>query len=112
MEQSTERNLLILRPQWNRDWEKTEHGLAVIMIPKFGNHLFGKWIMKKLKQPNYRLKLDEIGSFVWEHCNGLENVQEIGEKLLKKYGEKVEPVYDRLGLFFKRLEKSKSIIWV
>ncbi|MFQ5824990.1 MAG: PqqD family protein, partial [bacterium] len=56
--------------------------------------------------------LDELGSFVWEHCNGLENVQEIGEKLKEKYGDKVEPVFNRLSIFLKRLEKSKSIIWV
>lgn len=112
MKQAVENNLLTLRPKWNRAWEKTENGLAVIMVPKFGNHRLGKWITKKLKRPNYRLKLDEIGSFVWEHCNGSENVQEIGEKLMKKYGDKVEPVYDRLAIFFNRLERSKSIIWV
>jgi len=105
-------NLLTLRPKWSRDWDKTTSNLTVIRVPKFGNHLFGNWIMKKLKNPYYSLKLDEVGTFVWEHCNGLENVREIGEKLKKKYGKKVEPVYDRLGIFFKHLEKSKSITWV
>lgn len=80
-------------------------------MPKFGEHLLGKWLMKQMKNPNYRLKLDELGSFVWEHCNGMEDVQEIGEKLKKKYGERVEPVYDRLNIFFRQLEKTKSIIW-
>lgn len=65
-----------------------------------------------MKQPYYRLKLDEIGSFVWEHCNGMDEVQEIGEKLRKKFGDRVEPVQERLALFFKQLERSKSITWV
>lgn len=64
-----------------------------------------------MARPNYRLNLDEVGSFVWERCTGLENVQEIGEKLAKKFGSKVEPVHERLSLFFQSLEKSKSITW-
>jgi hypothetical protein len=112
MKQSVESNLLTLRPKWNRNWEKTENGLAVIMVPKFGNHSLGKWLMQRMSNPNYRLKLDELGSFVWEHCDGTENVQQIADKLKKKYGDKVEPVYDRLGIFLNRLERSKSIIWV
>ena len=52
MKQAVENNLLTLRPKWNRAWEKTENGLAVIMVPKFGNHRLGKWITKKLKRPN------------------------------------------------------------
>ncbi|MFQ5753278.1 MAG: PqqD family protein [bacterium] len=110
--QIAERNLLTLRPKWNQNWEKTDNGLTVVLIPKFGDHFLGNWLKSQLKNPNYRLKLDEIGSFVWQHCNGLENVQEIGDKLTKKYGEKVEPVYERLNLFFKSLEKSKSITWI
>ncbi len=110
--QIVEKNLLILRPKWNHHWEKADNGLTVILIPKFGNHFFGNWLKPILKNPDYRMKLDEIGSFVWEQCNGLKNVQEIGSKLHNKFGEKVDPVYDRLSLFFKSLEKSKSITWV
>ncbi len=112
MKENRTKNLLTLRPKWNRQWQKNENGLAVILIPKFGDHLLGKWLTHQVKNPNYRLKLDELGSFVWEHCNGRENVQEIGEKLKKKYGDKVEPIYEKLDIFFKQLEKSKSITWV
>ena len=39
-------------------------------------------------------------------------VEEIGEKLKKKFGEEIEPVHGRLGLFFQSLQRSKSITWV
>jgi hypothetical protein len=67
--------------------------------------------MARMKRPFFRLNLDEIGSFVWAHCDGKTDVDEIGRKLEDRFGEKVKPVQGRLGLFFERLERSKSIIW-
>ncbi|NIR47715.1 PqqD family protein [candidate division KSB1 bacterium] len=64
-----------------------------------------------MKRPNYRLKLDDIGTFVWERCNGMKKVEEIGEQLKKEFGEEVEPVHERLALFFRQLQKSNSITW-
>lgn len=104
-------DFLQLHPKWNCDWEKSDNGLTVILIPKFGDHAIGKWLMAHMARPNYRMKLDEIGSFVWEHCDGNDSVQEIGRKLSKHFGEKVEPVYERLTLFFQSLQRSKSITW-
>ncbi|MFQ5676155.1 MAG: PqqD family peptide modification chaperone [bacterium] len=101
-----------LHPKWNRQWEKTSDGLAVILIPKFGNHLVGKWLMARMQKPHYRLKLDEIGTFVWEQCDGGKSIQDIGDRLKKQFGDRVEPVQDRLKLFFKSLEKNKSVTWV
>ena len=110
--QGSDVDFIKLRPKWNRQWEYSEDKLTVILIPKFGDHRLGKWFMSRMNRPHYRLKLDEIGSYVWEQCNGKDSVQNIGEKLSKKFGTHVEPVYDRLRLFFQSLEKSKSITWV
>jgi len=104
-------DLLSRAPKRNREWRESENR-AVILIPKFGNHFLGKWLMSKMKSPNYRLNLDEIGSFVWKHCDGNKTVEDIGQKLEAEFGEKVTPVYERLNLFFVSLSKSKSITWV
>ncbi len=85
--------------------------MTVILVPKFGNHLLGRWLMARLRNPYYRLRLDEIGSFVWEHCSGDLSVQEIGARLGQRFGDTVEPVYERLDLFLRSLERSKSIVW-
>jgi len=100
------------RPRRNRDWETTDDGLAVILIPKFGNHFLGRWLLSKMNQPNYRLKLDEIGTFIWQQCDGSNDVKAIGEQLERQFGDKVKPVHQRLGLFFQSLQRSKSITWV
>ncbi|RMD93609.1 MAG: PqqD family protein [Calditrichaeota bacterium] len=86
--------------------------MVEIIMPKFGKHPIGTWLMKHMQKPTYRLKLDEVGSFVWERCDGTYKVEEIGQLLQEKFGEKVEPVFERLILFFRQLEKIKSIIWV
>lgn len=99
------------RPRRNRDWED-ENGRIVVLIPKFGNHFFGKWMMAKMNRPFYRLKLDEIGSFVWQRCDGATDIKQIGEQLAAHFGDKVEPVHERLGLFLRSLERSKSITYV
>ncbi len=102
---------LAAAPKRNREWQESGD-LAVILIPKFGNHFFGKWLITKMKSPNFRLKLDEVGSFVWKHCDGSTTVKDIGQGLAAEFGEKVDPVYDRLNLFFASLNKNKSITWV
>lgn len=104
-------DFLRLRPRWNRHWERSEKDLAVILIPKFGDYALGRWLMSKLKEPHYRLKLDDIGTFVWRHCDGHHDVEEIGAKLQHHFGERVEPVYERLGVFLHQLANNKSIIW-
>ena len=99
-------------PKWNRKWETNGSGFTVILVPKFGTHILGKWLASKMAEPNYRLNLDAIGTFVWQHCDGMKNIEEIAEKMSKKFGPKVDPVNERLNLFFQSLEKSKSITWV
>ncbi len=100
------------RPKWNRKWETNNSGFTVILVPKFGTHILGKWLASKMAEPNYRLNLDAIGTFVWQHCDGIRDFEEIANRMSKKFGSKVDPVHERLTLFFQSLEKSKSITWV
>lgn len=107
--QQSTRNLLTMRPQKLRDWERTDQGRIVVLKPKFGNHALGRWLMSRLRNPNYRIKLDEFGSLVWEMCDGETTVKEIGETMRARFGDRVEPVYDRLAIFFRQLERSRLI---
>lgn len=99
-------------PKWNREWEHAGKDLCVLLIPKFDNHVIGRWFMSKMKRPRRRVKLDEIGSFVWQRCDGSHSVKEIGEALSAQFGNKVDPVFDRLHHFLATLERSKTIIWM
>lgn len=104
-------NLLELIPIKNIEWEKNEDGLIILLKPKFKHPFFKKHILPRLKYPFYKINLDDVGSFVWEWCDGKKNVEEIAQGLKEEFGEKVEPLYDRLALFLQNLEKNHFIIF-
>lgn len=102
-------NLLGLFPVRNIGWEKNPEGLVVLLKPKFKHPIFQKHIIPRLKNPHYKIRLDDVGSCVWESCSGELTVKELGEILQVRFGEKVEPLYDRLAIFLKSLERSRFI---
>jgi len=104
-------NLLELIPVQNIAWEKNEKELIVLLKPKFKHPFLQKNILPRLKNPYFRIKLDKIGSFIWEYCDGKKTVKELGEKLKEKFGDDVEPLYDRLALFLQNLEKNHFILY-
>jgi len=104
-----EQNLLDLIPVHAVEWEKTRDGTVFLKRPKFRNR-FLKILLNRLgKSSYYRIQLDEFGSFIWERCDGYHRVEQIGKNLRKEFGEKVEPVYERLGAFVKIMAYQKFI---
>lgn len=103
-------NLLELIPVRNINW-KEEDGLIVLLKPKFKHSLFKKYILPRLKNPYFKVKLDSVGSFIWKHCDGSLTVKEIARGLKDKFGDKIEPLYDRLVLFLQSLEKNHFITY-
>jgi hypothetical protein len=104
------RNLLDLKPVRHAAWEKTEEGTVVLLIPKFRGALLARWLQPRLTKPNFRVKLDRLGSFVWERCDGATRVEAIGEEMRREFGDSAEPVFDRIGTFIRKLEKEKFLL--
>lgn len=104
-------NLLDLIPVRNVEWVNNEQNLIVLLKPKFTNRWLGKYILPRLKSPNYKVNLDAYGSFVWNNCDGKTTVAEIGERLKKEFGEDIEPVYERLCLFIKTLKRNRFVCY-
>lgn len=104
-------NLLELVPVQNIKWEKTNKGLIVLLKPKIKHPFFAKHILTRLKNPFYKVRLDELGSFIWEQCDGVQTVRDLASNLREKFGEKVEPLYDRLASFLQSLEKNQFIFY-
>jgi hypothetical protein len=98
-------NLLTLIPVRRIDWEKTPDGFILLLKPKYKHPFLKKHLMPHIKRKFYRVKLDEIGSFFWENCDGQSPIEEIARKHKDKFGDKVEPLYDRISLFLQSLEK-------
>lgn len=102
-------NLLDLIPVQNIQSNQKEEEFCVLLKPKFTHPLLVKHLLPRLKKPYFKIKLDEIGSFIWNLCDGKNTVKEIGNLLRERFGERVEPLYERIGLFFQNLEKNKFI---
>ncbi len=102
-------NLLDLKPRQNVQWEANAD-LIVLLVPRFSGGYLGRWFMRHLKRPNFRLKLDDIGSFIWQHCDGGTTIQQIGEKLKERFGESVEPLYARIERFIRKLHQENLLI--
>jgi len=109
LEQKTEQNLLDLIPERVRDYETLETGLISIIQPKFHNKFFVKYLAPRLKKPFFKVHLDEFGSKVWELSDGKTSIEQIGQILHQHFGEKVEPVYERLATFYRYLYRLKFI---
>jgi hypothetical protein len=104
-------NLLDLIPVRNIKWEKKESGLIVLLKPKFELAFLKKYVLPRLKSPYFKIKLDHVGSFIWEHCDGSLRVKEIAKNLKDEFGEEVEPLHNRLALFLQSLEKNHLIFY-
>ena len=105
------RNLLDLIPIQNVKWLTDNQNLAVLLKPKYTNKFSTKYILPRMKSPNYKINLDSFGTVVWHNCNGKNTVAEIGKRLKKQFGEEIEPVYDRLSIFIQAMERSKLIYY-
>jgi len=84
------------------------NGITKILIPKFKSQFFQNMIPKS-KSKYLRVKLDELGSSVWEAIDGKKDVSRIVDELSEKFGERIQPAEDRITKFFTQLLNSNFI---
>jgi hypothetical protein len=66
---------------------------------------------KIVGKPPISLHLDEIGTAVWRLCDGRRSAYEIGGCLENQFGDRIDPVYERLGVFLRQMKKAGVIDW-
>lgn len=77
----------------------------VITLEIENKGIFNRVAQKLLKKPKISyIHLDEMGSFVWPLIDGERNITDIGVFVKEHFGEKAEPLYERLAKYFKVLE--------
>lgn len=83
-----------------------------IAVPRFKGKV-GTGIIKAFGiKPNINVNLDACGSFIFRRLDGKKSVREIGEELRAEFGDKMEPLYQRLSDFLSILEKNKLIYFL
>ena len=102
-----------LIPERKMSWEiSPETKYVVIKKPKFKNLFLKKYLIPRLKRPEYYVKLDKVGSFIWKNIDGKLSFGEISEKMTIEFGQSVEPVDDRLGQFINSLRRYDFIRFI
>ena len=91
-------------------WNTDDNGIVTISIENKG--IFNKVAQKLLKKPKVSyVHLDEFGSSVWQLIDGYKNIIEIGKLFEEKFGDKANPLYERLAKYFQILDSYGFIKW-
>ena len=84
------------------EWTTDEDGIVHITVPKFQSK-WGKRLCKLLrKEETFTADMDELGSIVWNHCDGKNTVKDILEVLKNEFGDE-EDLDQRLIVFLHQM---------
>lgn len=85
------------------DWTTDKDGIVTLEINNKG--FFNFLAQKLFKKPKISyIHLDEMGSFVWPLIDGEKDITELGKMVDEHFGEKAQPLYERLAKYFMILE--------
>lgn len=79
-----------------------EEGLITLLRPKFTSSRL-QWLQRFLHRPQFKVKLDAVGSCLWAHMDGARTGYDLVEILRLAFGEKVEPADTRTAQFLMQL---------
>ena len=92
------------------NWKKDEEGIVTLEIENRG-------FMNRVAQMLFRkpkisfIHLDELGSFLWEIIDGEKSILDLGLLVKEKFGEKAQPLYERLAKYFMILDSYGFVKW-
>ncbi|EOD00019.1 PqqD family protein [Caldisalinibacter kiritimatiensis] len=90
------------------EWEIKDDNTVQLIINR--DSIFDKIVRKFFNTPEKMyIDLDDIGSYVWKSIDGERNVYEISKLLKDRFGEKAEPLNDRLITYISILRNNKFI---
>jgi hypothetical protein len=104
-------NLLELVPCRMIEYDADENVIVTLQAPRFRSRFMRRYLQPRLKRPYLKVSLDEVGSSIWMLCDGNRKIKDIAEIMRKRFGERIEPCYERLGLFFQQLEHARFICY-
>lgn len=106
-------NIMHLTPVRQLEHETNQStGFINVLVPKFTSKIIGKFIQSKLKDKYFKADLDEFGTAAWHKIDGKRTVSNISKELLDEFGEKIQPVNERLALFMNQLYNSGFITFL
>ena len=91
-------------------WNADENGIVKLDIENTG--FMNRMAQKLFRKPKVsHIHLDEMGSFLWPLLDGEKNIIELGELVKERFGDKANPLYERLAKYFQILDSYQFIEW-
>ena len=101
----TGENYLDYVPCHNPEIKYEIDGEHKVTIFQENRGMFNFIAQKLFKKPRIsQIHLDEMGNFIWPLMDGERNLIEIAELVKAEFGEKAEPLYNRLVQYVRTLE--------
>ena len=103
-------NLLDVTPRREVLWEEDGSGLVTLVPerPKVrGPRSLGRWLRYMMAPP--RIRLDDVGSYAWLRLDGGTTVGGVAGEVREQFGDRVEPVEQRLGQLIRLLRHERFV---
>lgn len=102
----TNEEILNIRFKICEDIEYKINEDKIVTVFEKQDHRIQRFLRKlKFKIPMYKqIEFDEYSSEVFTQIDGCKTVKEIGENLEIKYGDKIQPLYERLLMFLNHID--------
>ena len=90
------------------EWEMTDNG--VVMIYRTNKKWMERITQVLLKKPKVtKIELEEYGTFIWPLIDGKRSVYDIAQLVKEEFGDKAEPLYERLVAYFRSMDANNLI---
>jgi len=103
-----EKEMLDVLPIRAMEYEE-KNGLITVLFINPSPNYFERLLFKKRLNIPKKIDLDDVGSFVWNRCDGETEISEIIKLVQNEFGEKVEQAEERVIMFIKQLSSGRLI---
>lgn len=97
------------RPYRRLEWRESDDGCCIVLRPRLGEGRIGRWFGPWLPDPYYRIRLDNVGTFIWKACDGETPLTVIAERMRERFGSEIDPAEERLSRFVQTMIRSRLI---
>ncbi len=91
--------------------EQGEHERVTVLESRAAEGWIGKLLAKGLESGHNHVKLDEVGSLVWQLCDGEHTVRQIATLIGERFGEDFDPEHVRLAVFLQTMKARGWLAW-
>lgn len=98
-------NYLDYIPRHSKKLQYTMDNQGAITLLQENRGMFNRIAQTVFKKPRIsKIHLDEMGNFIWPLMDGERTVYDIAALVKEEFGEKAEPLYNRLVQYIRNLE--------